>query len=131
MANKTITISQDVFNEHTAIPYPEVEGFDFGTAKMQAVMEPAIEAMEKVFQALKKGTARDAQTAINFLSLWHNYVRYGATEKTLHQLDAWKEKALPKVAAWWSDQYQPKQAEKKARKARAKKAPAKARRKKK
>jgi len=124
MAKKTITISQDVFNEHTAVPYPSVERFALGTAKMQAVMEPAIKAMEKVFQALKKGTAKDAQTAINYLSLWHNYVRYGASEKTLEKLDDWKLEALPKVAAWWSEQYQQK-APHEAAKVGAKKAPAK------
>lgn len=106
MAKKTITISQDVFTEHTAVPYPDVEGFDLGTPKMQAVMEPAIKAMEKVLQALKKGSAKDAQTAVNYLSLWHNYVRYGASEKTLAKLDEWKLAALPKVTAWWTAQYE-------------------------
>jgi hypothetical protein len=105
VAKKTITISQELFNEHVALPCPDVERFDVGTPRMQAVMEPAIQAMEKVLQVLKKGTAKDAQVVINFLSLWQNYVRYGASTKTVLRLDTWKLAALPKVEAWWAEKH--------------------------
>lgn len=123
MAKKTITISQDIFDEHIALPCPDVEKFDLGTPKMQAVMEPAIQAMEKVVQAVKKGTARDAQAVINFLSLWHNYVRYASDIEAIEQLDAWKLKALPKVAAWWAEKHESLSAPKPAKKAASKKTP--------